>query len=62
MRRLAQATGASVALVAVLVWSWSGSAGTASGSAVSAGPVASVSAPGGSFLRDAMAAWSSCTG
>ena len=42
-----------MALVAILVWSWSGSAGAASGSLVTAGPVAPVSAPGGSFLRDA---------
>jgi endoglycosylceramidase len=52
MRRLAQA-GASVALLAVLVWSWSGPAGAASDSALSDGPAAPVSAPGGSFLRDA---------
>ena len=42
-----------MALAAVLVWSWSGSARASSSSPVTTGPVAPVSAPGGSFLRDA---------
>ena len=44
--------GASLALVVLLVWSGSGSVGAASSSPVNSGPVAPVSAPGGSFLRD----------
>ena len=53
MLRLAHAAGTSMALVAVLVWSWSGSTDAASGSAVAASPATSISVPGGSFLRDA---------
>ena len=53
MPRLAQAAGVSMVLVTVLVWSWSGSADAASGSLVTAGPAAPISAQGGSFLRDA---------
>ena len=53
MPRLARTAGALLALIVVLVCSGSGSAGAASDSPETVGPVAPISAPGGSFLRDA---------